>query len=177
VALLGGCADKPKVGLSCPSVNILNDANRLTMYRAGPGRDLSDIAYEAQMTSFDGNCVYTAANKEQEKLNKYHEVTLNLRPHFRVTPGPALTGQRVTVNYFVAMPAYYPNAEGRADFSRAIDVPPARTPVDFTDAEIQITIPLGEDRSGASTEVFLGFALDEEQLKQNRGRSSGRLGP
>jgi hypothetical protein len=177
MVLLGACATEPKVGLSCPPVSILPDANRMTIYRAGTGRDLSDIAYEAQLTSFEGNCAYVAANKEQEKANKYREVSLSLRPRFRVTPGPALTGQRVTLNYFVAMPAYYPNPEGRADFSRNIDIPPTRTPVEFTDSEIQIDIPLGESRSGGDTEIYLGFALTEEQLKQNRGRSGGRLGP
>ena len=176
-ALLAGCGNQPKAGLLCPPVSIMGEANRMTVYRPGPGRDLSDIAYEAQLSSFEGSCTYLAANKEQENLNKYHEVSLNLRPRFRVTPGPALTGQRVTLNYFVAMPAYYPNPEGRADFSRTIDIPPTRTPVEFTDTEIQINIPLGENRVGATTEVYLGFALSEEQLQQNRGRSSGRLGP
>jgi len=175
--LLSGCSSQPKVGLACPPVSILTEANRMTVFRPGPGRDLSDIAYEAQITTFEGNCTYLAANKEQEKINKYQEVTLSLRPRFRVTPGPALTGQRITLNYFVAMPAYYPSPEGRADFARAIDIPPTRTPIEFTDTEIQINIPLGENRAGPSTEVYLGFALTEEQLKQNRGRSGVRLAP
>ena len=175
--LLGACADKPKAGLGCPPVSILSDTNRLTIYRAGPGRDLSDIAYEAQLVSFEGDCIYTADNKDMEKASKYREVTLNLRPRFRVTPGPALAAQRVTLDYFVAMPDFYPNSEGRADFSRAVDIPPTRTPIELVDSEIQLNIPLEEGRTGEQTEVYLGFALTEEQLQQNRRRSGGRLGP
>lgn len=147
------------------------------MYRPGPGRDLSDIAYEAQIVSFDGACTYIAANKDMEKASKYHEVTLSLRPRFRITPGPALAERRVTFSYFVAMPDFYPAPEGRADFSRTVDIPATRTPVELVDSEIQLDIPLEEGRSGAQTEVYLGFALTQEQLDQNRRGSGGRLGP
>src|SRR5690606_17495433 len=136
--LLGACADKPKAGLACPPVSILGDADRVTVYRPGPGRDLSDIAYEAQIVSFEGACTYIAANKDMEKASKYHEVTLSLRPRFRITPGPALAERRVTFSYFVAMPDFYPAPEGRADFSRTVDIPATRTPVELVDSEIQL---------------------------------------
>jgi hypothetical protein len=171
--LIGG---KP-TGPICPSINILPDASRVTIFRNGPGRDLSDIAYEARVIGFEGDCVYKAANKEKEKDGKYTDVTLNVRPKFRVVAGPALTGARVALNYFIAMPEFYPNPEGRADFSRDAEIPANRTPIELIDTDIQVTIPLGETRAGASVPVYIGFILTEEQLEQNRRRTGGRLEP
>ena len=104
-------------------------------------------------------------------------MTLNVRPRFRVVPGPALTGPRVALNYFVAMPEFYPNPEGRADFSREAEIPANRTPFELIDSDIQVTIPLDETRGGGSVPVYIGFILTEEQLQQNRLRTGGRLEP
>ena len=176
LAACGSMFGQPK-GPTCPTVNILPDASRVTVYRTGPGRDLSDVAYEARVIGFDGDCLYKAANKDKEKDGKFTEVTLNVRPRFRVVPGPALTGSRVALNYFVAMPEFYPNPEGRADFSRDADVPANRTPFELVDSDIQVNIPLGEARAGESVPVYIGFILTEEQLQQNRRGTGGRLEP
>jgi hypothetical protein len=172
---LAGCAAQPKAGLICPPVSLLSEANRATVYRPGPGRDLSDIEYEIQLAGFEGNCEYLAANKEDEKISKYREVNVYVRPRFRVTPGPALAGFRIPVNYFVAMPDFYPSPAGRADFSRTVDIPPSRTPVEFSDSEVAVNLPLDGNRVGGRTNVYLGLVLTEEQFRDNRGRTAGRL--
>ena len=105
----------------------------------------------------------------------YKAVNVTLRPRFIVTPGPALSGFKMKVDYFVAMPQFYPSPEGRAEFSRTVETSPARTQVDVTDADVEIRIPLNEKRRGDGVTIFLGFTLTDEQLKENRSRSSGRL--
>ncbi len=180
-AVLGGCSSDLLSSSAplpaCPSVSGLKDANRITVYRPGPGRDITDIVYEARILGFDGDCNYTIKNKSKKpELQTYSSVKVNIRPRFRVTPGPAMTNFNVKLDYFTAIPAFYPHPEGRADFSRQVELPATRTQLDVTDADIEITIPLNERRSGPAQAVFVGFVLSEEQLKENRERPTGRLG-
>jgi len=181
IAALAGCSDTGIFGSkivapNCPTATILEDANRITVYRAGPGRDIADIVYEARLLGVEGDCSYEIDKKGKTTVETtYKAVMLTLRPRFIVTPGPALEGYKIPIDYFVAIPQFYPNPEGRADFSRIVETSPARTQVDVTDASIEIRVPLNENRRGESVGVFLGFVLTDEQLRENRSRASGRL--
>jgi hypothetical protein len=181
VALLAGCSDTGLFGSkivppSCPTISILEDANRVTVYRDGTGRDIADIMFEARLLGVEGDCSYEIDTKGKTATETtYKAVNVTLRPRFIVTPGPALSGFKMKVDYFVAMPQFYPSPEGRAEFSRTVETSPARTQVDVTDADVEIRIPLNEKRRGDGVTIFLGFTLTDEQLKENRSRSSGRL--
>ena len=49
----------PKVVLpACPTVRFLRDADKVTVYRPGSGRDITDILYEAKLEGFVGDCEY-----------------------------------------------------------------------------------------------------------------------
>jgi len=178
---LAGCSDTGFFGSkiippSCPTATILEDANRITVYRPGTGRDIADIVYEARLLGVEGDCSYEIDKKGRTTTETtYKAVKMNMRPRFVVTPGPALTGFSMPVEYFVAMPEFYPKPEGRAEFSRSVETSPARTQVDVTDANIEISVPLNEKRRGEAIGVFIGFVLTDEQLRENRSRSSGRL--
>ena len=180
-AALGGCSDTGFFGSkiippSCPTAAILEDANRITVYREGPGRDIADIVYEARLMGVEGDCAYEIDKKGKTTAETtYKAVKLGLRPRFVVTPGPALSGFKIPVSYFVAMPDFYPNPEGRADFSRTVETSSTRTQIDVTDTNIEIRIPLNEKRRGDSVSIFVGFVLTDEQLRENRSRTSGRL--
>lgn len=181
LAALTGCSDTGLFGSkivppSCPTASILEDANRITVYREGPGRDIADIVYEARLIGVEGDCSYEVDKKGKTTVETtYKAVKLGLRPRFIITPGPALSGFKMTVNYFVAMPEFYPSPEGRADFSRTVETSAARTQVDVTDTNIEIRVPLNEKRRGESVQIFVGFVLTDEQLRENRSRTSGRL--
>lgn len=180
-ALLGGCSDTGIFGTkitppACPTASVLPEANRITVYRPGPGRDIADIVYEARLMGVDGDCLYDIDKKGKTTVETtYKAVNVNLRPRFVVTPGPALTGFSVPIDYFVAMPDFYPRPEGRAEFSRTVETSATKTQIDVTDANIEIRIPLNDKRRGDSVGIFVGFILSEEQLRENRARSSGRL--
>ena len=181
LSALTGCSDTGIFGSkivppNCPTVSILEDANRITVYRPGPGRDIADIVYEARLLGVEGDCAYEIDKKAKTTVETtYKAVTMMMRPRFIVTPGPALTGFSIPIHYFVAMPEFYPNPEGRADFSRNVETSSTRTQVDVTDANIEIRVPLNEKRRGESIGVFVGFVLTEDQLRENRSRASGRL--
>ena len=41
---------------ACPAVFILQDAQNLTRFKPGPGRDITDIRFEAEIFDFRGQC-------------------------------------------------------------------------------------------------------------------------
>ncbi len=177
---LGGCGglfSSASPLPACPMAYALKDANHITVYRPGPGRDITDIAYEAWILGVDGDCSYVIKTKSKKPNEQtYSSVTTTLRPRLRVTPGPAMTSYRAQLNYFTAIPSFYPKPEGRAEFSRDVELPANRTQLDVTEANIEITIPLGDQRRGEKQEVFVGFILTEDQLRENRQWPGGRLG-
>ena len=69
--------DGPKVVLpACPTVKLLRDADKVTVYRAGPGQDITDILYEAKLTGLSGDCEYVG------KDGVFQEVVISLRVEF-----------------------------------------------------------------------------------------------
>ncbi len=42
----------------CPRVSLLNDAQSMTQYRGGPGRDLTDVLFEAKVVDVNWSCKY-----------------------------------------------------------------------------------------------------------------------
>ena len=74
----------PKVVVpACPKVRLLQDADKVTVYRPGPGRDITDILYEARLEGFSGDCEYVGDG------GVFHEVVLSLRAKFNLVRGPA----------------------------------------------------------------------------------------
>ena len=42
----------PSQAKFCPSISLLKAAEKMTRYREGPGRDLTDVLYEAKISFF-----------------------------------------------------------------------------------------------------------------------------
>lgn len=158
----------------CPNVSIVNAANRLTVYRPGPGRDLTDIAYEVRFTDYTGGCAYNDKIKE-DKTTRYGSVTLDIQPRFLLIPGPAVSEATVNLNYFVEIEDFFPRPEARKEFTRTVNMPANRAQLDVTDSQLELNIPLTAKRMGPDVHVYLGLVLTPEQLQENRQRPTGRL--
>lgn len=155
---------------ACPQVGLLKDADHMTVFGDGPGRDISDVAFESEIKGFKGECEYVGGAPD------YTEVVLNLRVSFDLVLGPAARGREQKFKYLVAIPEFFPRKDGRSGFSAAVTFPPRRNRVTFTDDPLEITIPLGESRRGPETKVVISFALSRDQLNYNRSNSKTRLG-
>lgn len=177
LAALAACSTglfKKDEGPDCPNVSIVNDANRLTVYRPGPGRDLTDIAYEVRFTDYAGGCSYNDKIKE-EKTTRYGSVTLNMQPKFLLIPGPAASEPTVSLTYFVEIADFFPRPEARKEFTRTVTMPANRAQLDVTDSQVEINIPLTAKRLGPDVHIYLGLVLSPEQLEENRRFPTGRL--
>ncbi len=161
---LGGCGllsgNPPPV--PCPKVFLTENTSHLTRFRPGPGRDITDIDYQAEITGYTGSCAY-----EKDKLS----VALNLA--FDVTRGPANRTRRVAFDYFVAIPKVYPAKAGKRVFDVAFAFQPNQSRASFGD-EIEIDVPLHKMEEGPSYEIYVGFQLTPEQLDYNRAHPAAR---
>ena len=134
--------DGPKVVLpACPTVKLLRDADKVTVYRAGPGQDITDILYEAELTGLSGDCEYVG------KDGVFQEVVISLRVEFDLVRGPANSARIAVLKYFVAVPEFFPAPEGKRQFVKRVRFPPGRNNITVTDDFLEIRIPLTKGRT------------------------------
>ena len=88
-----------------------------------------------------------------------------------ISGGPAVQPGNVDLYYFVAIPKFHPNPEGKRIFSRAYKFPRSSTRRErLTESNIRIFLPLEDRITAAAYDIYLGFQLTDEQLAYNRSR-------
>jgi hypothetical protein len=179
--ILGGCStieevteELPLIGKSvppppCPQIKVLADASNITQFRPGPGRDITDILLEAEITAFSGACEYEGDDGLWERVKVELE---SIR--FDVTRGPASRVRSAKLRYFVKIPHFYPSPIGAAEFDFRVAFPENRNSIEVSDSGIEVDIPLRRGARGADFIIYLGFVLNEEQIERNRQRRGPR---
>ena len=142
----------------CPPIFILKDAGSLTRYRAGTGRDITDVLFQGKIVDFRGVCDY---NKERTKV----EIDLNLA--FELSRGPANRDRQAAFQYFIAIPHFHPAPQGRNTFSITAKFAGQLTRVRTND-EIQMVIPLDPKVRRDEYAVYIGLQLTRQELRDNR---------
>lgn len=148
----------------CPRASILADAAQVVRYREGPGRDLTDVEFQGEVTRLSSACEYQDRGAMVEMT-----VTVTID----VERGPALAqGQQRRIAYFVSVVDRF-NQEilNKAEFEIPFGFPAGRSRLTTGEAE-QITqrIPIRPGRAGTDYEVLVGFRLTQEELDINRRR-------
>ncbi len=175
---LGGCAAVDGIKSSifgekgsappCPSVAILTDAQSLANFRPGLGRDLTDVTFNVRFVDLISSCVF----KQKDKL--FTDVDITIQAVFDAERGPADRTRSAAFKYFVAIPQFYPNPQGRSEFAMTVDFSGNRSKLRISDVPVTINIPIKADRSGSNYDVYVGFVLDKAQIKLNRKRQGLR---
>ena len=156
---VAGCSSK--VVPPCPLVRIDNATAGLTKFKAGPGRDVTDIEYQAEIVGYKGQCVH-----DEGQVELIFDVDL------AVIGGPAAKGGSAPLYYFVAIPQFFPSPAGKRVIEAKVSLPArsgARQRV--TESNVRVKIPLKKDQAAASFDVYVGFQLDADQLAYNRSRT------
>ena len=155
-----GCnlVDKEKRSLSCPNFLLLAHAERMTKFRDGPGRDVTDIEFRTKITDFLGSCDHTTSGIEAE-----------LFVEILVQRGPANRSREVSFEYFVAIPRFHPAPAGKKILPITVMFEENKNRLVYRD-QIYIEIPLGNTEVAANYDVYLGFQLTDKQLVFNRRR-------
>ena len=164
LAVLAGCNpfDEPP---PCPRVSILQQASSLTLYRDGPGRDPSDVAFEVELGHADINCGYDFDDDEGGGVAVAFAVPIG------ITRGPAAETDRLSVSYFVALTDPRRQIVAKEVFIAEIAFDGADQRVQAVE-EIEQWIPLGPGESGTAYETLVGFQLTPAQLEHSRRRKA-----
>lgn len=153
-----GMFEKDLPQYPCPKVLILRDAGHLVRFKPGPGRDITDIQFEAALANFKGTCKYVKGG-----------VNIDLQIMIGVERGAAGKSSDVDFDYFVALPDYRPSPEGKKILPVHGQFQDNLTRLTYQD-EVNMFLPLKNNATGPNHEVVLGFQLTPDELKYNRSR-------
>jgi hypothetical protein len=156
---LAGCSlfSSKKPLPPCPPVLILSDAARITKFRPGPGRDLTDVESEAEIIAFTGGCTQDAKG-----------ITMDLQLGFDVKRGPAAQGRTTELTYFIAIPKFYPEEQAKAVFTLPVTFPAGVDQARVTDDQVTLRIPMQPKDTVDDYLIYLGFQTTPEELEMNR---------
>jgi hypothetical protein len=160
---LGGCSlfrgSNPP---PCPKVSVLADAATFTRFRPGEGRDLTDVVLEGEVTGYSGACTY---DKEKKQL------TLTLQVKIDLIRGPAATSLTLPLEYFIAIPSFFPKPEAKRVLPLNVIFPSVGDRVHIVDNEVDIVLPAKDLAKDVEKDVvYIGFQLSQSELEYNRQR-------
>jgi len=156
-AVLAACGPKRNLP-PCPRVGILGDAQKATQYREGPGRDLTDVAFETELLDYNGGCKYE---------NKEANVVVTFVLQVAATRGPAANSNEAQIPYFVAIvDKQQQNVLLRQGFVARVPFKEGQRRVAVAE-ELEQAIPLNGRRT-SEIEILVGLEVPKDQLDRNR---------
>jgi hypothetical protein len=161
--LLSACAGSSSSSsnpAACPTVLLLKGAERTAAYRPGPDPRPADLEYLAVMTNLATACTYTEDGAD-----------VALRFDLIGEKGPAYESGPLSLTYFVA--TIRPNEQvwNKQLFN---------TEVVFSEGaergghaeEMTVQLPKVQAADGAGYQVYLGFQLDDAEMRRRLGSES-----
>jgi hypothetical protein len=165
--VVAGCSnDEDENEAPCPAAKVLGEPSELTRFRDGPGRDPTDVLFEARMMRVVGECAYDLDGGEIE---------VELEVVMEVVRGAALADGKIDYRYFVAIAEWTPDGglepvvHSREAFQVDTRIPSGRRGLRYRDL-LEITIPRPDDRNVQNYVLYLGFELTKDELSHNRDR-------
>lgn len=142
----------------CPPILVLKDAATVTRFVPGTGRDITDISFTGRITDFRAECKF-------EKDLSQVEIKMNVV--FILTRGAGNKDRKAAFEYFVALPHFHPQPQGKKIFAKAGEFQANRARLGLLD-DVTLVIPLARGTKRDDYRVFLGFQLSREEVERNR---------
>ncbi|MBM3733617.1 MAG: hypothetical protein FJW24_09185 [Acidimicrobiia bacterium] len=164
-ALLSACGvftkKEPPPG-PCARAMILADAEQLTQFRDGPGRDILDVSYSGRLSRVFADCEY--------QMNKDRTGVMQVRVYLAIDAerGPANTDRVAPYRYFVTLIDADREPLAKNVFDLAARFPGNVTRMTLTDDTVEMKVPIAAGQSGKYFTILVGFQLTEDQLDYNR---------
>jgi hypothetical protein len=150
---------KPEKEAVCPKAEVLADARSIVQFKEGPGRDLTDIEYQAQVSSLQSRC-----------RSRHGESTVDIDLSLTAWLGPAALGQILSVPYFVAV-TQGEDILAKESFAAEVSFEKSARQARVEEAVKRLTLPRVEE-GGAPLEVLVGIQLTPDQVAYNRAHGS-----
>ncbi len=165
---LAGCGSTPEPA-ECPPVSVLSEAASLTRFAPGPGRDLVDVDFRAELTDLRSGCIYAKEGGGASKL------VVAVGPAIAATRGPANEDRKADFQYFVSVVAADADILNKQLFPVSVTFPGNSTRVDIVqdDPPVSIDLPIPTEGEGYY-EILLGLQLSEDELQYNRRMTGPR---
>lgn len=158
---VGACSSTvPPPAGGCPKVAVLGDLAELVRFRAGGGRDLTDVEFSAKFSSFAFGCRY-------EK----DSVTVEIDVEIDAGRGPAMSQSKTAFQYFAAVTNPAGEIVAKEPFNAEVEFKGNTTKLVVADELVQ-RIPLIDRTTGPNWSVLLGMQLTDEQREWARRRQT-----
>jgi len=141
-------------GPPCPTALLLKGAERTAGYRPGPGTRPADLRHLAVMTDLTSAC-------------RYDETGVDVGVAFDMIAekGPAYPGGPLQLTYFVATVAPDQELWGKELFSSEIVFPEEQNLAGNSE-QMTVRLPDVGPETGPAYRVYLGFQLDEAEMRR-----------
>lgn len=143
-------------GVTCPEIRIPIDTERLTRFRVGPGRDITDIRLQAEVLFEAGTCTV------EEEL-----ITMRFPVLVKGARGPANRDGLSDIGLFLAVTTQDRTILNRRAWTVPLVFEGSRNSSQVSETVI-IDIPKTADQGGWDFIVFLGFELSPAEFDHNR---------
>ncbi len=153
-------AEKPE---PCPRITVLKNASELTKFKAGPGRDLIDVLFEAKVTDVLSACKY-----DVDYDTRAGTILTQVAPVIAAQRGPADQNRYADVEYFIAMVDENKKILTKRNFSLRLGFPGNLTHNSVRDEPVDLTIVTDGSKQGSDFEVYVGFQLSREEMAYNK---------
>lgn len=162
---LGSCANPNKIApyVPCPRVSLLKEAVEFTEFRAGGGRDVTDVAYRGRIMDIDFKC---EQNEERTEITARAVVTAEFdlgpaaeirNPKFPIFLALTDSGGPVIDKNIFDMKVAFRGSGRKAVATRTIK---------------GIRIPAKGSIPVEAHEIFFGFQLSPAQVAYNRTKNA-----
>jgi hypothetical protein len=155
--VLAGCGgSSPSETVYCPQPFTVQDASRITHFKAGPGRDPRDVEFEAELVSAGASC----------ELNR-NQMNVTLIMRVAANAGPSIGGNITRVPYFVRVIDSTGRVVQGQDFTADFKLSSAN-PRAQSQEELALTLPYSQVSDLARYRIAVGLKPSREELDYNR---------
>jgi hypothetical protein len=152
----GGSNKEAAAAAYCPTPLTVQDAQRLTRFKAGGGRDPRDVAFEAVLVQANAAC---SINRATMDISVFMQIAVNAGP----SVGPGVTRVPFFVRLLDSSGAVVIGRDEFADYKLS-----AASPRGMSREELGIKIPFGQVADIAGYRIAVGLKPTPEELDYNR---------
>ena len=153
----GGRSQKEETAASyCPKPLTVQDAQSITRFKPGTGRDPRDVVFEAQLLGAAASCSIGKRSMEVEIVMR-----------IAVNAGPSLAGGTTRVPFFVRVLGAGDRVVQGSDQLADYKISPT-SPRGVSDETMAVTLPYGELRDLGGYRIAVGLKPSAEELQYNR---------
>ena len=142
--------------VNSPETRVLDSGAKLLRYKEGPGRDITDIILEAELTQVAGECEVNEENVE-----------VGLILSLQASKGPALESNAAKIDLIMAVTDQDQQFMEKQKMDIQLDFSGNRSTIGYQE-RFYIDIPLKEGQKSDDFKIYITFLLSEEELNFNK---------